>query len=235
MRVRVVPGHGVQHGGGGGVVQEMMPNLGHRRLVAQADAGGAHDARSRAQPVREFQRAQLGIQRLGAEHGAGHAVAHADDQGRQARLTLFGDIEMRVEGRRLEHLGKGEAQLVGQRRQVCGGDLMPFVLDEMQVLDQVLPIPRPVAEQYADLVLGLRHHLPALGGGFRAPAPGARMLEPQNLSRCRSGHGIPFRSLCTSRALVYDEVPCFAICCVGLTSESPPLGLPPMSLEGIAS
>src|SRR3979409_1410318 len=45
------------------------------------------------------------------------------------------------------------------------------VLDQMQVLDQEVASPRPVAEQRAHLVECLRVHLPALGRASRAVAP----------------------------------------------------------------
>ncbi len=84
---------------------------------------------------------------------------------------------MRVEGRGLEHLGEGKLHLVGERGQMRGRDLVIFVLDQVQIFDQQIAPPRPVAEQLLDLVRGGGIDLTALGRGLGAPAPLARMFE----------------------------------------------------------
>ena len=54
-----------------------------------------------------------------AQHGAGQGIADADGQRRDVGLALLHHVEMRVEGRGLEHLGKGELHLVGERGQMA--------------------------------------------------------------------------------------------------------------------
>ena len=63
------------------------------------------------------------------------------------RLIVAHHIEMRVERGRLIHFGKRETHCVGQRRQVGRSDLMILVLDQMQVLDQLIPRPRAITQQ----------------------------------------------------------------------------------------
>ena len=58
---------------------------------------------------------------------------------------------MRVEGRGFKDLGKCEPHLVGQRRQMRRGDLMVGVLDQVQIFDQQIALPRPIPEQGGDL------------------------------------------------------------------------------------
>ena len=62
-----------------------------------------------------------------------------------------------------------------------GGDLVILVLDQMQMLDQEIAAPRPVAEQKLDLVRGRRIDLTALGRRLGPLAPLAGMLERANL------------------------------------------------------
>ena len=59
---------------------------------------------------------------------------------------------MRVEGRDLVDFGLRELHFGGERREMRGGEMAVAVLDEMQVLDQEIAPPRPVAEQRAHLV-----------------------------------------------------------------------------------
>ncbi len=116
-----------------------------------------------------------------AEHRAGQGVADADGQRRDVRLAFLHDVEMRVEGRGLEHFGKRQLHLVGERREMRGGNLMILVLDQVQMLDQQIAPPRPVAEQELDLVRGGRIDLAALGGRFGPLASLAGMLERADL------------------------------------------------------
>ena len=96
-------------------------------------------------------------------------------------LALLHHVEMRVEGRGLEHFREGELHLVGKGGEMRGRNLAIGVLDEMQMLDQQVAPPRPVAEQKRNLFSGLRIDLAALGGRFGALAPFARMLERTDL------------------------------------------------------
>ena len=58
---------------------------------------------------------------------------------------------------------------------------MIFVLDQMQMLDQEIAPPRPVAEQKLDLVRGGRIDLAALGGRLGPLPSRARMFERADL------------------------------------------------------
>ncbi len=95
------------------MVDEVVADFGGRRGVAAADAGRAHDANAGSGPVLQFMQ-----QRLAAEHRAGQRVADADGQRHDIRLALFHDVEMRIEGRGLEHLGERQLHLVGEGREM---------------------------------------------------------------------------------------------------------------------
>ena len=58
-----------------------------------------------------------------------------------------------------------------------------FVLDEVQMLDQKVAPPRPVAEQKSNLFSGLRIDLAALGGRFGPFSSLARMFERADFLR----------------------------------------------------
>ena len=60
-------------------------------------------------------------------------------------------------------------------------DLVIFVLDQMQIFDQEVAPPRPVAEQLLDLVRGGRIDLAALGRGLGSLPSLARMFERADL------------------------------------------------------
>ena len=155
-----------------GVIDEVMADLGRRRGVAAADAGRAHHANAGAGRV-----LQLLQQFFRAQHGAGQGIADANGQRRDVGLALLHHVEMRVEGRGLEHLGKGQLHLVGKRCEMRRGNLAIGVLDQVQMLDQQVAPPRPVAEQKRDLFSGQGIDLAALGRRFGALAALARMFE----------------------------------------------------------
>ena len=134
-----------------------MADLGHRRDIAQPDAGRAHHANAGAGRCLQFMQ-----QFFRAQHGAGQGIADADGQRRDVGLALLHHIEMRVEGRGLEHFGKRQLHLVGKRCEMRRGNLVIGVLDQVQMLDQEVAPPRPVAEQKRDLVRGLGIDLAAL-------------------------------------------------------------------------
>jgi hypothetical protein len=141
MRVGVATLRRREHALSARVIDEMVPDLRRRRGVAASDAGRAHDPYSGTGRALQF------LQQLfGAQHRAGQRVADPDGQRGNIELALLHHVEMRVEGRRLEHLREGELHLVGQRREVGSRNLVPGVLDEMQMLDQQIAPPRPVAE-----------------------------------------------------------------------------------------
>ena len=108
---------------------------------------------------------------------AAQAVADADGDRRRRRLALLHHVEVVVEGGDLVDLGLGEAQLLGQGRDVLGGDVAPAVLDQVQELDQQVAPARPVAQQRPDRVerLGLRPagRAPVVRPR-RSPLPGCR-------------------------------------------------------------
>jgi hypothetical protein len=88
---------------------------------------------------------------------------------------------MRIEGRGLEHFRECQLHLVSQGCEVGRGNLAIFVLDEMQIFDQEIAPPRPVAEQQFDFMRGHRIDLAPLGGRFGPPASLARMFERADL------------------------------------------------------
>src|SRR6185312_17404327 len=119
-------------------------------------------------------------------------------------------VEMGVEGRGFEHLGKRQLHFVGERGQVRGGDLAIAVLDQMQVLDQEVATPRPVAEQCGDLLGGLGIDLASLGGGLGPSATLARMLERTNLLHIMTHRDVSFSSF--SFKSIYDSMVWHARC-----------------------
>jgi len=139
----VIPTYSVQLSRGGGPSllsaalrqrwrdQQSDDDLGRRRGVATADARRAHHANARAGAV-----LQLMQQFFRTQHGAGQGVADANGQRRDIGLALLHHVEMRIEGRGLEHFRKRQFHLVGKGCEVGCGNLMIFVLDQMQMLDQ---------------------------------------------------------------------------------------------------
>src|SRR5213078_2365432 len=100
--------------------------------------------------------------------------------------------EMRVEGGGLENFRERQLHLVGKRRKVRGGDLFVSVLDEMQVLDQEVAAPWPIAKKQLDLVRGGRIHLAPLGGRD-GPLPSfAWMLERTELLHIMTHGNVSF-------------------------------------------
>ena len=168
-----------------------MTDLRRRRSVATPDAGRAHHAYPGTGSALQFLQ-----QFFGAQHGAGQRIADPNGQRRNVRLAFLHHVEMRVEGRRLEHLREGQLHLVGKRRQMRGRNLVVGILDQMQMLDQQIAPPRPVAKQKRNLFSGLRIDLAALGGRFGALAPLARMLERANLLHVMTHRNISFPHPC---------------------------------------
>ena len=84
---------------------------------------------------------------------------------------------MGVEGRRLEHFGKGKLHLVGKCGEMRGRYLPMRVLDEVQVLDQEVAAARAVVEERCDLVRRIRIDLAALRHWARAAPSLTGMLE----------------------------------------------------------
>src|ERR1700736_87176 len=102
-------------------------------------------------------------QLLRAQHRTGERVADANGQGRDIRFDFLTHIEMEVERRGLKLFRKRKLHLVGKSREMGGGNLVIFVLDEVQMLDEKIAPPQPVAEQKFDLVRSRRVDLASLG------------------------------------------------------------------------
>ena len=157
-------------------MQKIVPDLDGGRLIAEPDAGRAHDAHRRPQRA-----LQVGEQLLRAQKRASETIADADRHPRKIGLALLHDVEMRVESRRLEHLGEGELHDLGERREMAGRDLAKAVLDQVEMLDEEVAAKRPVAEQRLDLGERLWINLPSLRGGLGALSPGAGVFEVAHL------------------------------------------------------
>ena len=82
---------------------------------------------------------------------------------------------MGVERGDLVDLGQGETHLVGQGGEMTGAQSSIPILDQVEVLDQEVPTPRPVSEQVADLRQRGRIDLPPLREGGRVATAGARV------------------------------------------------------------
>jgi len=162
--------------GDGRVIDEIVADFRGRRGVAAPDAGRTHDANAGARCA-----LQILKQFFAAKHRASEGVADADGQRRNVRLAFLHDVEMRVEGRGLEHFGESELHLVGESGKMRGRDLAISVLDQVQIFDQQIAPPRLVAEQLLDLMAGDRIDLAPLGRSLCALPSLAGMLEFANL------------------------------------------------------
>jgi hypothetical protein len=152
--------------------EEVVAYLDRRRLVAQPHARSAHHPHAGSELGRERRE-----QCLGAEQGTGEAVADAHGESRDVLAVLLYDVEMRVEGCRLEHFGKGQAHFLGERGQVRRGDLAVGVLDPVQVFDQQVAVARRLAKQCPNRIRGARLDLAPLGHRPHTCTTPARMLE----------------------------------------------------------
>src|SRR5262249_31876407 len=85
-------------------------------------------------------------------------------------LAFLDHIEMRVERRDLVNLGQREFHLLGERGQVCRRQMPVAILNEMQMLDQKIALPRSSAQQRTHVRQRLRLDLPTLRRSGRAPA-----------------------------------------------------------------
>ncbi len=200
MRVGVAALCRREHACDAGVVDKVMADLGRRRGVAAADAGRAHHANTGTRGVLQFMQ-----QLFRAQHGAGQRIADPNGQRRDIRLALLHHVEMGVEGRGFEHFRERELHLVGERCEMGGGNLVIFVLDQMQMLDQEIAPPRLVAEQEFNLVRSGRIDLASLGSRLRAPSSLAGMFERANLLNVmahRSVSFLPWRSAASFRSAI---------------------------------
>ncbi len=181
----------LQHFGRGRLQNEVVANLSHRGHVAKADAGRAHHANTRTGLVLQFAQ-----QFFRAHHGTGQRIANPNGQRRDIGLAFLHHVEMRVEGRGLEHFRKRQFHLVGQRREMRGRDLAIFVLDQVQVLDQEIAPPRPIAEQQLDFVGGGGVNLAALRRRLGPFPARAGVLERADGFYIVGSHGcVPYSGL----------------------------------------
>ena len=175
-RIGLAPRGGRENLGGGCVENVAVTDLGDRRIVAEADAGRAHHADRGASLA-----LQVLQQLFAAQHRASQGIADADSKRGDVGLALLYHVEMRVEGRGLEHFGEGQLHRVRKGGEMCRRDLVIFVLDQVQMLDQEVAPTRPVAEQQFDLLCGSGVDLAALGSCLRPLPSLARMFERANV------------------------------------------------------
>jgi len=155
-----------------GVIEEIVSNFGGWRGVAASHARRPHHPHTRAGFL-----LQLAEQRLRTEHGAGQGITNPDGERRKVRLAFLDHVEMRVKGRGFKHLGKSQLHCIGQRRQMGCRDLVAFVLNKVEVLDQQVSSPRAATEQKLNLFSRLGINLTALWGGLGLPPALTWMLE----------------------------------------------------------
>jgi hypothetical protein len=149
--------HRGQHAGFRRLRQRILADHHAGRRVAATDARRGDDPDAAAKNLRQplEQRARPG-------QFAGQRVANAHGQRRRIAVALLHHVEMMVEGRNLVHLRLAQPHLLGERREMGGGQAPVFILDAMQMLDQEIPPPRRIPEQGANLFSRRRIHLPAL-------------------------------------------------------------------------
>ena len=138
------------------VVDVAVADLGHRGGVAPAHARRPHDPHV----PRPCAAGSDSSRSLGAGELAREAVADPHRDRRRRRLVLVEHVEVRVERRGLVDLGHRQPHLVGERREMRRGDAVPAVLDQVQVLDEEVSVPRTIAQQVAYFVERGRIDLP---------------------------------------------------------------------------
>jgi hypothetical protein len=197
VRMGIAALGGCKHAGNAGVIDKVVTDLGRGRGVAAADAGRTHHTNAGAGTV-----LQLMQQVFRAQHRAGERIADPNGQRRDIGFTLLHHIEMRVEGRGLEHLRKCQLHLLGKGCEVGCGNLLVGILDEMQMLDQEVATPRPVTEQNGNFLGGLGVDLAALGSRLGPLSPLAGMFERADLLRIMTHWNVSFSGVSGfSRAL----------------------------------
>jgi hypothetical protein len=129
-------------------------------------------------------------QPFASEQRTGDAVADANRCLRRRILPIEHDIEMRVKRCDLIHLGERESHLLRQGDKVRRAKAPVLILNQMKVLDQKIPAPRPDAQQIADFGQGFRVNHPPPGKRDRmAPTrPGMNALRNRgSIARHRLG------------------------------------------------
>ena len=69
---------------------------------------------------------------------------------------------MGVKRRRLINLGKRQPHFVGQRDEMIRREAAIFILDEMEILNQQIPLPGAVPQQRQNVAMGVGVELPPL-------------------------------------------------------------------------
>jgi hypothetical protein len=157
----------------GGLVDVTVAHLGHGCRVAAPHAGGTHH------PHLAAQGAGQGVEQcLCAHHLAGQAVAHADGEIGRPGFLLQHNVEVGIERGDFVHLRQGKRHFRGKGLQVLGLEAAESVLDQVQMFDQQVAPPRPLAKQVADCLQRLGLELTAFVEGRRLSAAGPGMNHP---------------------------------------------------------
>jgi hypothetical protein len=151
------------------VVDMPVPDLRHRGRIATPHAGSTYNAYIGTE--RAGQRLE---QIITAGIRTAQAVADTHRDWRRRSFMVQDDIEMRIKGRDLIHLGHGQAHFDRESLQVRSAQETIAILDQVQMLDKLIGLTRPVAEQCRDLVARRRIGLAPLVKSRRPPSPRSR-------------------------------------------------------------
>jgi hypothetical protein len=99
---------------------------------------------------------------LRAGERAGKAFAHPHRDRRRRVLTLLHYVEVGVKGRDLIHFGERELHFLGERSQMCRRQMAEAILNEVQMFDEKIALPRSIAQQCAHVCERRRVDLSAL-------------------------------------------------------------------------
>ena len=178
-RVQIARGHDRAHRLGGGGLDPALADHDRGRMAARPHAGrGHHPDRGGIDG-----RTQLRQEPVGAGKRAAQAVADAHGDRRRRRLAFLHHVEVVVEGGDLVDLGLGEAQLLGECRDVRCGDVAVPVLDQMQELDQEVAAAGTLAQEGADVGQRFGLNLPAAAGDAPPALAFAWMQRPPSRAR----------------------------------------------------
>ncbi len=105
-------------------------------------------------------------------------IANPDSGGRRRDLALLHHVEMGVEGRAFVSGGLRQAQLLAQRLQMPRRNGVVAVLDQVQIFDEEVVAPGPVAEERPDLLERFGIELAPLGEAPRTLARAGMSCRP---------------------------------------------------------